>query len=205
MSRSLNPVTFDVSKPTISLVKLAHGLVSAHVKPGAIVLDATVGNGHDTLFLLDWVAPHGQVYGFDIQQAAIASAQHRLQGHPFFHCLSLVHASHATIQAHIPGSHHGKVGAVMFNLGYLPGGDKRVITQAGTTLAALAQASRLLAKGGIITILAYPGPEGGDVETGRVAQWCQCLDINHFKAVSHEDSLANPTAPKLFSVTKIRQ
>jgi SAM-dependent methyltransferase len=193
----------DDSKPPISLVKLAHNLINDKVKSGDIVIDATLGNGHDTLFLLDLVKPKGKVFGFDIQQDAIESAQTALQGYSFTDCLTLIHASHASMSAHIPSEHHGKISAVMFNLGYLPGGDKRIITKSDSTLAALASASQLLSADGIITILAYPGHEGGEMETEQVFNWCLALDPEQYQVRQFENHPDNPSAPKLFVITKM--
>lgn len=198
------PVISNVTKPPISLVKLAHSLIKNKVKSGDIVIDATLGNGHDTLFLLGLVKPNGKVFGFDIQQTAIDSARSILQDHLFTHCLTLVHASHAKMGDYIPLPYHGKISAVMFNLGYLPGGDKRIITQADSTLVALSCACQLLSASGIITVLAYPGHEGGEVETEQVKNWCLNLDPGQYQVRQFENHPENPSAPKLFVVSKIR-
>jgi SAM-dependent methyltransferase len=190
-------------KPPISLVKLAHSLIKDKVTSGDIVIDATVGNGHDTAFLLDLVKPSGKVFGFDIQQTAIDSTRVNLQDIPFIECLTLLHASHENMGEAIPTAHHRKISAVMFNLGYLPGGDKRIITQADSTLVALSSASQLLAADGIITVLAYPGHEGGEMETGRVKNWCLSLNPKH-NQVKLFDNHPEKSAPKLFVVSKIR-
>jgi precorrin-6B methylase 2 len=197
-------VISTVTKQPISLVKLAHSLIKAKVKPGDIAIDATVGNGHDTRFLLELVSPIGKVLGFDIQQTAIDSTRANLQDIPFMECLTLLHTSHANMAENIPSLHHGKIGAVMFNLGYLPSGNKRIITQADSTLAALANAKQLLSTDGIITILAYPGHEGGKMETDQVKNWCLSLDPEHYQANLLENQPDNPLAPKLFAITKIR-
>ena len=63
---------------TANLIKTAHQLASEAVAAGDVVMDATVGNGHDTLFLTSLVGAGGQVIGFDIQQQAIESATKRL-------------------------------------------------------------------------------------------------------------------------------
>lgn len=191
------------SKPPISLVKLAHNLISDKVKSGDIVIDATVGNGHDTRFLIDIIKPKGNVFGFDIQQDAIESARSALQEHSFADRLILIHASHANMSAYIPSEHHCKISAVMFNLGYLPGGDKRIITKSDSTLAALASASQLLSADGIITILAYPGHEGGEVEAEQVFNWCLALDPKQYQVKRFENHPNNPSAPKLFVITKM--
>jgi SAM-dependent methyltransferase len=196
-------VIFEDSKPPVSLVKLAHNLINDKVKSGDIVIDATVGNGHDTAFLLDLVKPNGKVFGFDIQQDAIESARSALQEHSFSQCLTLIHASHANMSELIPLAYHCKISSVMFNLGYLPGGDKRIITKSDSTLAALASASQLLSADGIITILAYPGHEGGEMEAEQVLNWCLALDPGQYQVKRFENHPDNPSAPKLFVVTKM--
>ncbi len=193
----------DASNRPFSLIKLAHSLISAKVKPGDIVVDATVGNGHDTVFLLDLIKPNGHVYGFDIQQIAIDQTSRNLANLSQQDCLTLIRADHTTMRDYIPSAYHGHVNAVMFNLGYLPGSDKQVKTQSETTLAAIDSACHLIASGGIITILAYPGHEGGEDETEQVNNWCLGLDAKQYQTALFENHPENPIAPKLFSVTKI--
>jgi tRNA G37 N-methylase Trm5 len=196
-------VISDGLNPTTSLIRLAHDLIAAKVKPGEIVIDATVGNGHDTAFLLDLIKPNGHVFGFDIQQAAIDQASRNLQANLSHDCLTLIHADHAAMRDYIPSVYDGHVSAVMFNLGYLPGSDKQVKTQSETTLAAIDSACRLISLDGIITILAYPGHEGGEDETDQVNAWCQRLDTRKYQTALFENHPDNPLAPKLFSMTKI--
>lgn len=190
-------------KPRISLVKLAHSLIKEKVKYGDIVIDATVGNGHDTLFLLGLVKPGGKVFGFDIQQSAINATQNKVEKHPFAECVSLINASHEKMSECVSMDYRRKISAVMFNLGYLPGSDKRIITQANTTLSALASASELLSVSGIITILAYPGHEGGEIEADQVKNWCLSLDSTQYWVDQYESHSDKLSAPKLFVVKKI--
>lgn len=152
----------------VSLVQQAHLAVAAVVEPGDIVIDATVGNGHDTLFLATQVGVSGKVYGFDIQAAALDSAYQRLQQAGQAAQVSLYHAGHEVMAMLLPQSAAGRVKAVMFNLGYLPGGDKQRTTAASTTLAALQAALSLLAPGGVISLLAYTGHPGGREEAEQV-------------------------------------
>jgi len=190
----------------ISLVNVAHELIRDILCPGDIAIDATIGNGHDTLFLLEQVSPSGKVFGFDIQQAAINSTSQKLKSSGNLsrstERLTLLVASHADMAEKIPLQYHGNIKAFMFNLGYLPGGDKGIITQADTTLTALNVASRMLSSNGIISILAYPGHKGGDLETVQVTTWCEQLDQNQFKisvVYSQEDK---ESAPRLFVIHK---
>lgn len=195
-------ISNDLTRP-ISLVKLAHALIKEKVKSGDIVIDATVGNGYDTGFLYALVEPNGNVYGFDIQEAAIDKAKNIENYEQALSCLTLICASHADMADYIPLEHWGRISAVMFNLGYLPGSDKQIKTQSESTLLALASASRLLKPGGLITILAYPGHAGGDVETYTVDQWRLSLDAMLYQTALYENHPENPHAPKLFTVTKI--
>ncbi len=188
----------------ISLVNATHDLILDILHLGDIAIDATVGNGHDTLFLAEQVGPCGHVYGFDIQQAAIDSTLEKFRQAHSPECLTLIHASHADMDERLPAYHHGKVRAIMFNLGYLPGGDKNVITQTDSTLKALTVASRILTVNGIITLLAYPGHPGGDTETGQVKHWCEQLDTEQFKVNTIYSSEHKDSAPRLFVIRKLR-
>jgi len=186
----------------ISLVDKAHELIGARLRPGALAIDATVGNGHDTLFLLRQVAPGGKVYGFDIQRAALESAAVKINESALRACLTLFHDSHAAMLELVPEADHGAIAAVMFNLGYLPGGDKAVTTRADSTLAALTAASRLLSPGGIITIVAYPGHVGGEQETDQVVRWCEALEPERFRVERIDAKPNDLAAPRLFAVTR---
>lgn len=188
--------------PELSLVKRVHLLVSNVLIPGAIVIDATVGNGHDTMFLAKQVGHTGQVYGFDIQQAAIDKTleKFRQTALPY---PQLIKASHAEMTKHIPIHEHGRISAVLFNLGYLPGSDQQVITQANSTINALISATRILEKNGIITIIAYPGHPGGDIETEQVSHWCTQLNPIEFCVAHFPEIIHKVSAPRLFVISKV--
>lgn len=188
--------------PRISLVETAHALIGQHLSPGDAAVDATVGNGHDTLFLAQCVGGQGRVFGFDVQPGAIESTRQRLRQHGMEQPVTLIQASHAEMRQAIPAEYHGRLQAVMFNLGYLPGADKSVITRTETTLAAVDEACRLLAGHGLMTVLAYPGHAGGDDETRRLEAWLTRLDDAVFKwrtVLSHQP---RDSAPRLFVIRK---
>lgn len=142
------------------LVEEVHKAAAAVLREGDIVIDATVGNGHDTLFLAQQVKSTGLVYGFDIQAQAIANTRQRLAGVQEI-SLQLFQQGHETLQQSIPHTHHGQIKAILFNLGYLPGTDKKTITQAQSTTLALQQAAEIVAPGGLISVLCYTGHPGG--------------------------------------------
>lgn len=186
----------------VSLVSKAHSLVKQCLYPGALAIDATVGNGYDTLFLAEQVGASGRVFGFDIQQTALDTTCSRLDQVNLSECLTLFLASHALMAEKIPVSHHGKISAIMFNLGYLPGGDKTIMTLTNSTIPALNSACQLLSSGGIITVLAYPGHAGGDIETGQVKGWCGQLDRKQFTFYVSPCAENKASAPVLFTIYK---
>lgn len=128
------------------------------VKAGDVAIDATVGNGHDTRLLAELVGPQGVVYGFDLQLMALESA--RLATADCSATIRFVHAGHEIMVEHVDEKHVGEVSAIVFNLGYLPGGDKSLTTTAKTTTLAIAASLALLRKGGVITVVCYRHPEG---------------------------------------------
>jgi predicted methyltransferase len=184
-------------------VALAHQAVAAVLAPGDIAIDATVGNGHDTLFLAQQVGPGGKVYGFDIQEAALDSAWQRLLAAGATAQVALYHAGHEAMAVLLPETVAGRVKAVMFNLGYLPGGDKQRTTGASTTLAALQAALSLLAPGGVISLLAYTGHPGGREEAEQLKAWLACLPRDLFAVSVTAPPGASANAPQWIVIESI--
>lgn len=188
----------------ISLTQLAHKQILESIKPGDIVIDATVGNGHDTLFLAQQVGKQGIVYGFDIQQQAIDSATQRLQANDVLSQTRLFHAGHEQILELIPKKHHGSIRIAMFNLGYLPGSDKELTTQQATTLTALKGVLSMLSPGGMISILAYTGHPGGKEEYKMVREFIHQLPDDQFFCAQTPDKY-QPGTPALLTIKKLIQ
>jgi predicted methyltransferase len=155
-------------------VELSHLLVAARLRPGGIAVDATAGNGHDTLFLARQVGPQGSVHAFDRQAEAIESTRRHLAASMEgtadvgLHLCGHEEAGRVLASLSVSGIH-----AAMFNLGYLPGGDKSVTTQPATTLEALSALARLLLPGGLISVVAYVGHPGGLDERDAVVAWAR--------------------------------
>ena len=143
---------------------LAQLLMRRTIDTGCWAIDATVGNGHDTLFLADLVGETGRVFGFDVQISALTAAARRTHDRPQ---VTYFHAGHEHLSEYLPKKEPStgitKLKGVMFNLGYLPGGSKAITTRAETTIAGLGQALARLEIGGLVTLVLYPGhPEGAE-------------------------------------------
>lgn len=176
--------------------QLAHELVAKRIGDGSRAVDATVGNGHDTRFLAKQVGVSGSVTGFDVQKAAVSAAKERTQDLPQ---VSIHLAGHEEMERFVKTP----VKAVMFNLGYLPSSDKTVITVPETTIPALESATRLLAPGGILTIVAYPGHEGGDEEASSVDAWSRRLSSEIFSVIRYEFLNRETSPPFLIGIEKV--
>lgn len=153
------------------------------------MIDATVGNGHDTLFLAQLLAGHGQLIGYDIQPAALEQTQKRLETlSPLERGVVILKlASHAHFEAH-------DVKLIVYNLGYLPGGDKALTTQTNTTLLSLQNGLSILSQDGAISITCYPGhPEGAKEQEALIA-FLQELPSNEW-TVCHHVWINRPLSP----------
>jgi 16S rRNA C1402 N4-methylase RsmH len=186
----------------IDLVTLAQQRVSEVLKEGDTVIDATVGNGHDTLFLAQLVGDSGHLYGFDIQPAALTATRARLAQHHLLSRTTLLGRGHETMAETIPAKLHGTIKAVMFNLGYLPGNDHTVRTRSTTTRQALESAHTLLAPNGIIVIIAYTGHAHGREEAEAVKRWALGLENEGYSVEITIPPSRNGNAPELVVVRR---
>ncbi|MBD3672582.1 MAG: methyltransferase domain-containing protein [Planctomycetaceae bacterium] len=179
------------------LTDRAHEICGAVLSSGDVAIDATLGNGHDTLFLANTVGPDGRVYGFDIQERAIDLTSERL-GDPLRSRVELLRESHAQMETFIAEEDRGRIQVIMFNLGYLPGGEKEITTRTESTLAALEASCRLLHPEGVISIIAYPGHDAGLEETEAVAAYLNDLTVNGWNYQMIEAVPGSDSAPRLF-------
>ncbi|WP_138494138.1 class I SAM-dependent methyltransferase [Paenibacillus pinistramenti] len=192
----------------LSVLSFARQLVSQRLQAGDTAVDATVGTGADTLFLAETCGRKGRVFGFDIQAEALSLAEQRLAkameaGAARLAPVALLRRSHAEMAAALPAEVHGRIGAVMFNLGYLPAenADKAVITQPDSTLAALNAAVELLRPRGILAAVVYPGHEGGSAEAELVEAWAKEIPPALGQTVIYRQ-LQRSSAPYLIAFEK---
>lgn len=150
------------------VIPFAHQLLEKAVSKGDVVVDATMGNGHDTIFLADLVGGEGKVYSFDIQHDALEATKEKLISQELQEAASLHLSGHEHIIEVVPSMYHGKVSGAIFNLGYLPGGDKSIVTKAETTITAIEQLLQILSKEGIIVLVIYHGHPEGAIERDKL-------------------------------------
>jgi len=186
----------------VSLTRTAHDLIETVLRPGDRAIDATVGNGHDTLFLARCVGDTGRVFGFDIQSHALRKTSDKLAQQGMTARTTLFNVDHSKMGQTIPIDSRGKIKVVMFNLGYLPGGDKAITTQTANTVNAIAVAAGLTSAHGLISILAYPGHLEGALETSAVERYLYGLSAQEYNVRTLYSTHPNPSAPRLFVVEK---
>lgn len=198
MNSDLKPHLASPNGGLPSSVLWAQLILKDRLRPGDVVVDATMGNGHDTLFLTECVAPVGHVFAFDVQEAALIETRKRVPAE----MTTLIHAGHETMRANLPANLHGKFSAMMFNLGYLPGTDKTLITRTETTMLAVREALELLKPSGLLTITVYPGHEGGAEEGRHIAEWAATLDSRRFEVQHLRPVNRAASPPELWVVWK---
>ncbi len=177
---------------------VAHDWVRRTVRPGARVVDATAGNGHDTLFLAELVGEGGRVDAFDIQPEAIRATCRAAEAAGLRDRVEPHACSHARMAEFVPRG----LEAAMFNLGYLPGGDKSVTTTIEETLPALRAAFELLGPGGLLTVMCYPGHAGGREECDAVKDAWAALPIDKGLVCVLDSLNGAANAPFLLGVQK---
>ena len=183
--------------------RFIHDLCQHALYDGAWAVDATVGNGHDTVVLATAVGPSGQVFGFDLQAVAIKATRTRLETVGLADRVALFQQGHETLEEVLPPSGKGRIQVAVFNFGYLPGGDKAVITTPRTSLLAIAQAFDWLAPNGLLLLTLYPGHPGGDKEAVAIRQWTATLDPQLARTMGYQGMNAPATAPFVIAVEKI--
>lgn len=181
---------------TVPFVKQAHNKVAEYLHEGDVVVDATMGNGFDTLFLAEAVGELGKVYAFDIQKNAITSTRIRLNQANVLQRVCLIHDSHANLAIHLKNENIDSIQCAMFNLGYLPGSDKVKKTSPESTIKSLETVIKLLSKHGVISVLAYTGHPGGREEAESVKGWAKSLPSMLFNVTINKPALANDNSPE---------
>ena len=166
----------------INALKLAHAFVRSRVREGDLCVDATAGNGGDTALLAKLVGPGGCVHAFDIQRAAIDRTAERLREAGLLERCALHHVGHQSMDAFVqPDS----AACIMFNFGYLPGGDHSIGTRADTSIMAIEKALRLVKPGGVLSLCLYYGGVSGFEERDAILEFAGQIDPMRYTVLMH--------------------
>lgn len=182
-----------------SHLDLSHEYWSKIIPEGGIAIDATCGNGHDTLFLAKLCLKNesGKVIAIDIQQQAIEKTKALLQKEEIdLSKIEFIHGSHSKFT--LPDN---SVDLIVYNLGYLPGSDKSVKTLIDSTLESIKDAMRLIKKSGAISVTFYPGHTEGKEERDAILEWGSHIDPQLW-SLCHHQWMNRRDAPSLLLMQK---
>ena len=180
-------------------VEFSHLLLSAHINKGDRVVDATCGNGFDTIFLSQMVGSKGKVYSFDIQKQAIKNTKEKLRKNDYIDRVNLIEDGHQNIDKYIKEEIKGMV----FNLGYLPGTNKEITTKRNSTLSAVEKGLKLLAIGGIIVLVIYTGHPGGKEELEAILDLSINMDQVQYNVLRY-NFLNQNSSPQVLAIIRRR-
>ncbi|MBN2795537.1 MAG: class I SAM-dependent methyltransferase [Clostridia bacterium] len=176
---------------------LSQWMLPNMIKPGMRCIDATAGNGYDTLFLSNQVGAHGFVYAFDIQEAAVEATEKLLEESPYLNH-KVILDSHALMTQYI----HEPVDFVVFNLGYLPKADKSITTKKESTLVAIDEALKLLKCHGILWIVVYPGHEAGQEESEALSNYLSGFEQKNYSVLKMAFMNQKNNPPYIWAIEK---
>lgn len=181
-------------------IRFTHDILKKALVAGDYVIDATVGKGNDTVLLAQAVGKLGKVYGFDIQKEAINKTKEKLLLTGLLPQTELILDGHEKIEEYVPAEK--LISAATFNLGYLPSGDKTIVTKPQTTISAIKQCISRLRKGGLITIMIYSGHEGGKIEKEAIDDFVINLPQEEVHVLEYKFVNQKNNPPYLYIIEK---
>lgn len=183
------------------VIQYAQTLLTMSVGAGDIAVDATAGNGHDTLFLANLVGDDGYVYAFDVQKTAVDATLNRLLDNALEHRALVLRDGHENVAKYITKP----VSAAIFNLGYLPGSDHSIVTKPNTTVQAIEDLLKLLKVGGMIVLIVYHGHEGGKEERDEVIRFVSALPQKYVHVLRYEFINQKNDPPFIIALEKVKE
>ncbi len=181
-------------------VTISKKYIEQYLKEGQIALDATVGNGNDTIIMADKVGSQGKVYGFDIQKIAINNTEKVLKRNNLLDRVKLIEDSHENINKYI----FEKLDFIIYNLGYLPNGDKNIITKVDSTVKSIKHSLDLLNNNGLLLINSYVGHEGGLDENLEIENLLRDLNQKNFNVLKNGFLNQKNNPPILYIIEKAK-
>ncbi|MBR5047567.1 MAG: class I SAM-dependent methyltransferase [Eubacterium sp.] len=159
-----------------------------------LCVDATAGTGRDTLFLCRISPEEGKILAMDIQEEALTQARNRITEAGYKDKVRFICDGHQNMDRYLPDS--PGVDLIMFNLGYLPGGDHSIATALPTTIEAVTKGLSLLKDGGLMTLMIYSGGDSGYEERDGLLPYLQSLDYRRYTVIQ-ESFYNKPNTPPL--------
>ena len=169
-------------KHSYQITDLCHRLMEEQVMPGDICIDATAGNGNDTEWLCRLVGKTGKVYAFDIQEEALHKTRERLRVQGM--TAEIIHAGHENMAEYV--IERERVACIVFNFGYLPGGDHGLATRLETSVRAISEGLSLLKEGGALCLCLYSGGDSGFAEREAILDYLKDLDSQKYLVITME-------------------
>lgn len=162
------------------ITEYCHGLIRQYAPGYGLCIDATMGNGNDTQFLSEMAGEKGQVLAFDIQEIALENTKKRLEEAGCPENTRLILDSHENMKRYAE-----EADVIVFNFGYLPGGDHDLATRADSSVRAVRSALRMLKKGGLLSLCIYSGGDSGYEEKEALLGLLKNLDQKKFLVITH--------------------
>lgn len=182
------------------VLPFAKELIASVIEPGDSVVDATAGNGHDTLFLADLVGESGHVYAFDVQPEAIQVTTEKLEQASLNARATVIHDGHENVVKYV----QTEISAAIFNLGYLPGSNHEIVTRGISTVQAIESLLQLLKVGGLIVLVVYHGHEGGKEEKDALMTFVQHLPQSYAHVLSYQFLNQQNNPPFIIAIEKMK-
>ncbi len=157
----------------INTLSLAHKFIRENVPKGGFCIDATAGRGRDTVLLCELVGDGGTVLSFDIQEDAIRQTNELIVKHNFQNIARVICDSHSNMEQYADAE---SVDVIVFNFGWLPGGDHSIFTTAKTSIPAIESGLILLKHGGVMSLCIYYGGESGYEERDALIEYLKEID-----------------------------
>ncbi|SPF49539.1 putative rRNA methylase YtqB [Candidatus Desulfosporosinus infrequens] len=183
----------------MNAIEISKTICKLKLSNGDIAVDCTMGNGHDTAFLCHLVGEKGKVYAFDVQEGAISNTKRKLQELNFLERTEIINDGHQNIDKYVKEN----VKLVIFNLGYLPGGNHEITTKKETTIEAFQKCLGILGPNGIILCVIYTGHENGKKEKEALDSLTSILSQKDYNVANIyiTNQINNP--PELICVEKV--
>lgn len=165
------------------ITQWCHEIIRSQAEKGGLYIDATMGNGNDTLMLCELAGESGEVFAFDIQRQAMEATKALLEEHQVTTKCHLILEGHENMDNYIQ---EATADVVCFNFGYLPGGDHEIATKATTSLVAIQKGLNLLKAGGMMSLCVYSGGDTGFEEKDCILNYLKGLPAKKYTVIVNQ-------------------